>query len=263
MATQEGTTSADGPHRTPDSTFDCVATSIAVIWSRLPSHRSVGRTADAAWGAVGPHEPRANVGAARTDEGLAQAISRLGDASAAHGVQVHTAAGAGATDGAAVPLLAGYEMVETMQGMVHRDIASVPPPSREHRTVGGTEYGAFCSAAYGLGAGERAPLPADLGPLGAYLLVEERGTPVSCAATVAVGSTCFVFGVATPRELRCEGRGRDATAAALHGSFVHGCRTAVLQSTAAGLALYSQMGFEAVDAWEWWITGPRTGRTTV
>jgi hypothetical protein len=251
MGTLEGTASAEGEHRAPDSTFDCVASSIAVVWSRMDTCRSVGRTADAAWGAAGPQEPRANVGAARSRDGLDLAIARLRDVSAAHAVQVHSS-----LHDAAAPLLAGYRLVETMQGMVHRDIASVEPASRAHRTVTGEEFGAFCAVAYGLGIADRLPLPADLGPLGAYVLVVEDGTPVSCAASVVVGSTCFVFGVATPRHLRGAGRGRDATAAVLRGSLAHGCRTAVLQSTAVGLALYAQMGFAEVDSWDWWVAQP-------
>jgi GNAT superfamily N-acetyltransferase len=80
------------------------------------------------------------------------------------------------------------------------------------------------------------------------------GEAVSCVGTIHEGSDCGVFLVATEPAARGRGLARELMTVALIDARAAGCRTASLQSTAAGKPIYDRLGFQdfgAIEMWEW------------
>jgi GNAT superfamily N-acetyltransferase len=105
------------------------------------------------------------------------------------------------------------------------------------------------------------PVPATrLGPpdsvpgLTTWILVED-GVAVAGAYTYQYGSDCGVYAVGTRAEWRRRGLARALVRHALADAFDHGARTASLQSTPMGRALYESLGFRAAGRYEEWTAG--------
>lgn len=134
----------------------------------------------------------------------------------------------------------------------------------------------------GLGAGPRAPVGVEVGPIDASRCAElndlaygygpdgfraglagetairwlgafEGADAVGCLGTIEVGDDCLVTGVATPPEQR----GRGIASWLLHGALAtareRGMTSASLQATRAGAPLYERLGFRDfgfVEMWE-------------
>ncbi|HEY7047200.1 MAG TPA: GNAT family N-acetyltransferase [Jatrophihabitantaceae bacterium] len=115
-----------------------------------------------------------------------------------------------------------------------------------------------------LEAGE--PIPASrLGPpdrvpgLNSWVLLHD-GTAAAAAYTYRHGPDCGVYAVGTRPERRRRGLARALLQHALADAHEHGARTASLQSTPMGQALYESLGFRAGGRYEEWVNRSLTSQ---
>jgi ribosomal protein S18 acetylase RimI-like enzyme len=87
-------------------------------------------------------------------------------------------------------------------------------------------------------------------------VVEADGRPVATALSMTIGDHVGVFDVATAPAYRGRGYGRALTARAVADGFEAGARTALLQSSEAGLSVYERLGFRTVEHWTAWVSEP-------
>ena len=84
-------------------------------------------------------------------------------------------------------------------------------------------------------------------------LVAADGHDVSTALTHVSGDVCGIFNVATRAERRRQGYAAAVTAHAVRAAAARGVRTAYLQPSPMGLALYQRLGFRVVEHWRRWV----------
>jgi ribosomal protein S18 acetylase RimI-like enzyme len=131
--------------------------------------------------------------------------------------------------------------------------ATLPETLRFHDGVVGASIAAATRA-----AGD-APVPVrDLGDppappgLAAWVMVRE-GEAVAGAWSFLHGTGCGIYTVGTLPGWRRQGIARSLVEHALAAARCRGARTASLQSTRMGQALYASLGFEPVGRYEEWI----------
>jgi GNAT superfamily N-acetyltransferase len=79
-----------------------------------------------------------------------------------------------------------------------------------------------------------------------YLLLEEDGLPVTCAAVIVAGEVAAVEHVVTGAAFRGRGFGTLITVAALQHAHAMGARRAVLTASQDGEGIYRRLGFQRV-----------------
>lgn len=82
------------------------------------------------------------------------------------------------------------------------------------------------------------------------------GVPVTTAIGMRGGDYVGIFDVATPTMFRGRGYGAAVTARATLDGFGSGASFAFLQSSEMGYRVYERLGFENLETWSVWISGP-------
>lgn len=89
-----------------------------------------------------------------------------------------------------------------------------------------------------------------------FYVGEAEGVPVTTGSGMTGSDAVGVFNIATPEEHRGRGYGAAVTARAVSDGLTAGAAWAYLQSSEAGYRIYQTLGFDTVEVWDSWITGP-------
>jgi ribosomal protein S18 acetylase RimI-like enzyme len=87
----------------------------------------------------------------------------------------------------------------------------------------------------------------------AVLVAELEGEPVCTGVSLTVNARVGVFNIATPPQHQRHGYGAALTARLVADAALRGARSAWLQSSPAGYAVYERLGFQTVDRWQCWV----------
>lgn len=153
------------------------------------------------------------------------------------------AADAGLTSRTSLPLL--------VRPLDSTDSPTTPPEV-------GVSVGEARSAAYGATLAAGFGIPADVlesvsgpdvlsDPHFRSVLVEDRGVPVASGLVMLEDDIAGIANIATVPQARRRGFGTLATLAAMAEGYARGARTAYLQASPDGLALYQKLGFSGVE----------------
>lgn len=247
----------------PDAVAPRLASTLRYLVAGLPGgwSRSEGGATGICTGAPLPTLNGVWQQLAQPDE---EAVDGLLDAVAATGVpyclqvrpgvagrleKVATARGMTAADGVPLMALAGPDRLEPAPAADGLVIEELPAERAEvHARLVAEAFGApvevfvalFCPALLRL-AGVRC-----------YVGLSE-GEPVTTCLTSTLGGAAAVFNVGTRAAWRGRGYGSAITSHAVTESFGGGAQWAWLQSSAAGLGVYSRLGFSPVEVWPTWV----------